>query len=438
MKIAVIGAGFTGLAAAFDLAKAGHEVTVFEKQSKPGGLASGFYAPGRGWSWPVEEHYHHVFKTDKFLKQWLDEFSLSDQVYFQTTKSVTLTPNGDLAQLDSPLSLLRYPHLNWVSKMRTALTLAFLKVWPWGQVLERWTAENFLQVTMGQAAWQELWQPLFVGKFEQRASQINAAWFWARIRARSKRLGYFQKGFLGLAEKIVNKLSQQGVNFVFDCQVKSIEQPQQTNSGLILKFESSSHVSQSLTFDRVLFTGSSKALSRLGQNCLPADYWQYLNKLESLAAITLILVLNQPFFADDTYWVNINQADWPFLAVVEHTNLVQHKHYNNDHIVYLAQYLEKDSSFYALDKKQILEQYQPFLNKLSPGCINNLRASYVFKVDVAQPLAYVNHSHSLPLVFTPLPQLFWAGMQHVYPYDRGVNYAIQLGRETAQAILQSA
>jgi protoporphyrinogen oxidase len=291
---------------------------------------------------------------------------------------------------------------------------------------------------MGQAAWQELWQPLFVGKFEQRASQINAAWFWARIRARSKRLGYFKEGFLGLAEKIVSKLSQQGVNFVFDCQVKSIEQPQQTNSGLILKFKTNGHTVQSLTFDRVLFTGSSEALSRLGQNCLPAGYLQQLDNLESLAAITLILVFNQPFFTDNTYWVNVNQADWPFLAVVEHTNFVQPQHYNNDHIVYLAQYLEKDSSFYALDKKQILEQYQPFLNKLSPGCINNLQASYMFKADVAQPLAYVNYSHNLPLVTTPLPQLFWAGMQHVYPYDRGVNYAIQLGRETAQAILQSA
>ena len=39
MKIAIIGAGFTGLSAAYELTKQHHEVVVFEKDSKAGGLA---------------------------------------------------------------------------------------------------------------------------------------------------------------------------------------------------------------------------------------------------------------------------------------------------------------------------------------------------------------------------------------------------------------
>jgi len=41
MKIAIIGAGFGGMAAAYDLRKAGHEVTVLEAADYVGGLASG-------------------------------------------------------------------------------------------------------------------------------------------------------------------------------------------------------------------------------------------------------------------------------------------------------------------------------------------------------------------------------------------------------------
>ncbi|MBM3124637.1 MAG: FAD-dependent oxidoreductase, partial [Chloroflexi bacterium] len=41
MKIAVIGAGFGGLAAAYDLKRAGHEVIVYEAADFVGGLASG-------------------------------------------------------------------------------------------------------------------------------------------------------------------------------------------------------------------------------------------------------------------------------------------------------------------------------------------------------------------------------------------------------------
>ena len=52
MNIAIIGAGFAGLTAALDLAKAGHTVTVFEANSRPGGLGAGFKAAH--WDWELE------------------------------------------------------------------------------------------------------------------------------------------------------------------------------------------------------------------------------------------------------------------------------------------------------------------------------------------------------------------------------------------------
>ena len=42
MRIAIIGAGFTGLTAGFKLSQKGHQVTIFEKEKKAGGLAGGF------------------------------------------------------------------------------------------------------------------------------------------------------------------------------------------------------------------------------------------------------------------------------------------------------------------------------------------------------------------------------------------------------------
>ena len=46
MQIAIMGAGIGGMAAAYDLVKAGHEVTIFEGAGYPGGLAGGFKEPG--------------------------------------------------------------------------------------------------------------------------------------------------------------------------------------------------------------------------------------------------------------------------------------------------------------------------------------------------------------------------------------------------------
>ena len=47
MNIAIIGGGLTGLTAAYELLKYGHQVTVFEKEKTLGGLAGGFKPASR-------------------------------------------------------------------------------------------------------------------------------------------------------------------------------------------------------------------------------------------------------------------------------------------------------------------------------------------------------------------------------------------------------
>ena len=58
-KVAIIGAGFTGLAAANHLTKQGFKVTIFEASSTEGGLASGFELMGA----PLERAYHFMLGT---------------------------------------------------------------------------------------------------------------------------------------------------------------------------------------------------------------------------------------------------------------------------------------------------------------------------------------------------------------------------------------
>ena len=59
-NIAVIGAGHGGLAAAFDLRRAGHNVTVFAAANYAGGLAAGFQEPQLDWS---DERFYHPWFT---------------------------------------------------------------------------------------------------------------------------------------------------------------------------------------------------------------------------------------------------------------------------------------------------------------------------------------------------------------------------------------
>jgi len=71
-QVAVIGSGFSGLSAACHLAKHGYEVTVFEKNSSPGGRARKFeingylFDMGPSWYWMpdvFENFFNHFGKT---------------------------------------------------------------------------------------------------------------------------------------------------------------------------------------------------------------------------------------------------------------------------------------------------------------------------------------------------------------------------------------
>ncbi len=426
MKVAIIGAGYTGLAAAFDLAKAGAEVSIYEVADQAGGLASGFI--DEGWSWPIEYHYHHVFETDKALKKWLKDLGLSSLLFFSSTRTFSLT-QSDLAQFDSPLTLLSFPDLSFLSKVRTGLVMAGLKLWPWGKSLEKYTAHKFLEFSMGKESWNKIWKPLFVGKFGNLASEINMAWFWARIFARSKKLGYFQGGFQGLTDSVVEKLQSMHITFCFNTKVKNLKKSK--NKWLFFTDDN-----KKFKFDKILFTGNSKQLLKIVDEKIKINYQSKLDQLQSLSALTLILVLDKPFFDENIYWLNVNRVSWPFLAVVEHSNLIDKKYYGNKNIVYVGKYLNSKNPLFKKNKDEVLAEYDSFLKELSPNYKKNLNKTFLYKARFAQPVVKIDHSKNIPGVTTPLSDLYFVGMEQVYPFDRGINYAIQLGRETAKKIIQ--
>lgn len=448
MKTVIVGAGFTGLSAAYDLAKAGHKVMVLEKKSKPGGLAGGFLA--ENWQWPLEYYYHHVFATDKDIKKLLTELDLVEKLFFKDAETYSLIESKNqkvdknktesqtqlkLAKLDSALSLLSFPNLSLFSKLRTGATLAALKLWPFGRFLEKYTAKNFVCATMGEQSWELLWKPLFVGKFGKQADEINAAWFWARIFARSQKLGYFEKGFLGMAEQVVAQLEQIGVEFYFSTEVTNLDKVESSKKVWQVSALSAKESKIKIQADQVLFTGNSKQFLNLTKSQLSKSYINKFKQLESLAATTLVLVLDKPFFKEDIYWLNINCADWPFLALVEHTNFIDNSYYDGSYLLYVGKYLPIDDSLFSFSKEKLLKHYQSYLEKLLPDFKEHLLDYYLFKEEQAQPVVKKNHSQILPVVDTPLPNLYWASMEHIYPYDRGINYAVKLGRDTAQKIL---
>ncbi|MBM3205594.1 FAD-dependent oxidoreductase, partial [Candidatus Shapirobacteria bacterium] len=172
MRIAIVGAGLTGLTAAFRLSQKGHQVIVFEKEKDFGGLVKTFKA--KGWQWPLENFYHHLFPSDKEAKKLLDELNLNHQLFFTQPKT-SIYQKGRIVQFDSPSSLIKFPFLSFAQKIRTGLATVYLKFTNNWQALEKIKATSWLRKFYGEKAYQVLWEPLLKAKFVNFYDQIPAS-----------------------------------------------------------------------------------------------------------------------------------------------------------------------------------------------------------------------------------------------------------------------
>jgi protoporphyrinogen oxidase len=404
LHIAVVGGGFTGLAAAYELTKRGQKVTLFEAGPVLGGLAKGFRPPAGGWEWSLECSYHHWFTNDRAALGFIKELGLQNKLIIRRPITANLY-NGKPYQLDSPLNLFLFPRLSIVDKLRTAALLAFLKIMPFWKPLENLTAEQLLTSIGGNKAYHVLWEPLFVGKFGDFAPKVQAAWFWARIKKRTPSLMYMEGGFKTLIDTLENTIKKQGGKIIHNSQFTI-------------------HNSQ---FDKVLLT----VPTQIAQKILPEIKTP---PIPHLWAQTLILETDKPIL-DRVYWLNITDRSFPFLAAVAHTNFMDKKYYGNHHLTYFGNYLPAGHPYLSLTKDELLKEFLPFIKKIGNWKLEIVN-SFLFTAPFAQPVHELHYSQKIPPFTTPLPNVYLANMDFIVPWDRGVNYAIELGQKAAKTILK--
>jgi protoporphyrinogen oxidase len=427
-KIAIIGAGFGGLSAALDLSKAGHEVTIYEGSDHPGGLASGFKAPQ--WQWSVEKFYHHWFTSDKYMFELFDELGLRSKVIVRTPKTVMFY-KGKFYPFDSIPAAILYPGLGWgFNKIRFGLVGVYLRLTNHWQPMETTTVDAWMRKWAGSKVYEEMWQPMLVGKFGERyAPQVNMAWMWARMHARTTSLVNYEGGFQAFADDFAAILQQRGVKIVYNTRVDSIR-GQNGKVELTL-------AGKPVVYDQALVTVSPAQLVGIAPE-LQADYLKSLLNLKHLGAVVMVVSLKHQLSREGYYWYNLPKKEgYPFLALVEHTNFMDASHYNNEHIIYCGDYLENDHEYFQLSQDELLQRFLPSFKKINPDFEPDwINQTWLFKANYAQPVPFLNHSRNIPPIETPIPGLYFASMSQVYPWDRGTNFAVEIARRAAGLMLE--
>ncbi|MFN2104438.1 MAG: NAD(P)/FAD-dependent oxidoreductase [Candidatus Promineifilaceae bacterium] len=433
MKFAVVGAGIAGLSAAYDLLGAGHEVVIYEAANQPGGLAAGFR--DERWEWPLEKFYHHLFTSDKQIISLVKELGMEDELFFpRPTTSVIY--DDRIVPFDSPQRWITFPGFNLLDVGRFGLVSAYLRFSKSWRTLEKETADSWMRRWYGDKIYEMTWQPMLIGKFGPYYREANMAWMWARLHVRSPKLGYFVGGFQTFVDRLAEAVEQRGGEIRLGSPVSRIESLGESGLRLVT-------ADDEIIFDRVLATTSPGLLARIADG-LPDAYTDSLRELKSMGAVVMTLALKQPLLAaSNTYWLNIpahspdkSKNEIPFLALVEHTNYIDRTHYGGDTIVYCGDYVPADHAYFSMSQDELQELFTGVLHKFNPDFKPEwVRKSWVFRERYAQPVPGLNHSEKIPAIRTPLNGLYLASMSQVYPWDRGTNFAVEIGRHAAQLML---
>jgi len=421
-RVVVIGAGAMGLAAAYHLLEAGHQVDVFEADDRPGGMAAHFDLDGLD----IERFYHFICKADRATFALLAELGIADKLRWRAT-TMGYYCAGQLYPWGNPLALLRFPHLDLVSKFRYGLHMFLLtRRTEWAD-LDALHADDWLRARQGERAWKLLWEKLFALKFFEYGHQVSAAWIWARIKrlGTSRRslmqeeLGYLEGGSRTLVTALAERIEALGGRIHLRCATSEIRVDEGRVVGVVAggTLHPCDAAISTVPFSRV-------------PDLVPALPEEIKAKYRALLNIGVVCVVHKlRRSVTPNFWVNINDERIEVPGVVEFSNL---RNVGDVTVVYVPYYMPVTHPKFQRDDAAFVQESFTYLRLLNPAVVEADRiASYVGRLRHAQPVCPPRFLATLPPIGGVIEGLQIADTSVYYPEDRGISESVRVARELA-------
>ena len=362
-----------------------------------GGLAGGFKIEGEN----LEKLYHHFFKTDTDLIELLKGVGLENKITWNKS-STSLYWKNKMYSFNGAVDLLKFKPLGLIDKFRMGIVALYLKYDNNWKKYESISASNWMKKAVGKNGYDVVWKPLLKGKFHKFYKDISMAWLWARIHTRGNSknekgeevLGYIDGGFNKLTERLAELIRKNGGEIILQSVIDSEK---------FKKLEKD--------FDLIIDTRPDK-------------------DVEYLAAVDIVFSSERNL--SKFYWHNINDPKSPFIAFIQHTNLVGNKKYNGKNVYYLGTYVPQDHEFLKMDEKKLVGQWFDYLKKIFPK-FDRTKAENVsvFRFKSGQHIVKTNY---VKPVYKVSEKVYKMNFAQIYPEDRGMNYAVKEARKLVKII----
>ncbi len=429
-RVIVIGAGYTGLAAAYDLARAGHPVEIFEASGEIGGLAGSFELSPGVW---IEKFYHHWFTSDTAIIDFVHELGIGDKIRYKKSNTGLFFANS-IFRLSSPLDLLTFSPIPLIDRIRTGLMALYARRISDWKPLEDILARDWVRKIGGAKAFKAIWEPLLQGKFGPEANSISAVWFWNKLKLRGssrddsggESLVYLDGGFRSVTSRLIDSLAALGITIHLNSPVQEICSSNGRVTGVRLPSRTAEAPIVLATIPLPTFLNITPGL--------PVEYRHKASQIRFLGNVCLVLRLKKSL--SNTYWLNVADPNFPFVGIIEHTNFDSPEHYGGEHVAYLSKYLPTDQPMYSMSDSELFEYSLPHIKRMFPDFTPEewVIGYKAWRAEFSQPVITKNYSTFIPEAKTPIEGLWLSTMAQIYPEDRGTNYAVRHGRATARMI----
>lgn len=422
LRVAVLGAGPMGLAAAYQLVRDGYRPVVYEASDRIGGMAICFDFAGLD----IERFYHFHCTSDTDFQELLKELGIHEKLKWRETRMGYFF-EGRLQAWGSPIALLRFRGLSLVAKLRSALhAFLCLKRRDWSR-LDKVEATEWLRRWVGAEAYEKLWRRLFEYKFYDETQNLSAAWIWARIRRvgtsryslMREKLGYLEGGSQSYLDAIGAAVEAGGGEIRLGTPVQKVCMEDNRVTGI----ETEAGFEQ---FDRVISTVPLPYVPRMMPD-LPSEIRSKYEAQRNVAVVCVIVRLRRKL--TENFWLNVNHPDMDIPGLVEYSNLRP----LDGHVVYVPFYMPGEHPKYADADDVFIEKVRRYLKTinlaLSDDDFVDIHAS---RYRYSQPVCGPRFLETLPPAKLPVEGLWVADTSYYYPEDRGISESTGFGRRMAR------
>jgi protoporphyrinogen oxidase len=428
-RVAVIGAGPMGLAAAYELAKGGRKVKVFERDARIGGMSAAVDFDGT----LIERYYHFICRPDTSLFAYLRELGLQERLKWVPTR-MGFYFGGTLFDWGNPIALLKFPGLGMLDKARYALHVLRAKgITDWTPY-DRFSATQWLQRWVGPRAYDVLWRSLFHYKFYELQDSLSAAWIGTRIKrvALSRRsllqeeLGYLEGGSEVLLQALARRIADLGGEITLRAQVNEVVIDDRVGAARVAGVRCNGEFE---AFDRVISTIPLPYLTGLVPR-LPDAERARVASIRNIGVVCVLLKLRRPFTRN--FWMNINSPGIELPGLIEYTNLNPMAEQGHPHLIYAPYYMPQTHPKYGRNHEAFIDETLGYMRQIrSDFDRSEVIAAMASRYQFAQTVCSPGFFDALPPMRSAVRGLLMADTSHYYPEDRSISESVRIGARLA-------